>query len=119
MGGQECLVYQEGIGVGGTAVDLGETSSLSACVGKTAAEVPEANGVTFLNNGCEARIGQLYVEKSSTGQNCFIMPQFDSGRFTIPFLYLQDYKKLKIILFILEVILNSTYERAEKCPSLF
>ena len=70
-------MYQEGGGFGGTAIQLGRMSTLSECIKKALADVPEANGVTFSATDCEARTGQLYVAAATDKHNCFINPKLD------------------------------------------
>ena len=81
--GEDCIIYQEGQGIGGTAVQLDIRASMKDCVRQALIRVPYANGVTFsiINSvtgegECEARISQTYVNKVANKANCFINPSY-------------------------------------------
>ena len=71
--------------MGGQATQLDAKASLNECIKEVLQKVPDADGVTYSLDLCEARVGQLYVQKEAGKHNCFINPKFQRGMYCIWF----------------------------------
>ena len=93
-GADGCLVYQEGLGVGGLVVRMGKAKTMAECIKIALQKEPTTNGVTLSGTDCEARIGQLYVQDSDDcEQNCFINQKNTGGNFEIHKKVFQTFSK--------------------------